>query len=182
MVSIIEPFIGIYNRDQSIFKDPSTLITLIRMNHLLLLLVQLVLCATQTTDMPPGCGELQTGHIIAPEWKHLFVTGRNLTCIYNNPTCEDELVKMTMLYLEQIEELERAVDDNRFRSLDAVWELYLCGGPIHLKQIPFNKFISAFDWNSDDVHSFYSIINKTRNVWDRLVAELEILAESDTII
>uniref|UniRef100_A0A1B6LQQ4 Uncharacterized protein n=1 Tax=Graphocephala atropunctata TaxID=36148 RepID=A0A1B6LQQ4_9HEMI len=176
---LIRPFTDIYNRGQRMF---STLITLIRMFHLVLLLYRLVLCLTQTTDPPPGYGELQKGHIIAPEWDSLFAAGRNLTFIYKNPTSEDELFRTSLFYQAQIEELERAVDDNRFRSLDAVWELYLNGGPLHFRQIPFDKFISAFDWNSDDVHRYYSIINKTRNVWDRLVAELEILAESDTII
>lgn len=150
----------------------------------LLLDTLLWLSAQDVTDPPPGVGVYHRNFIIAPEWETLFIAGQNLTMFYKNQSygSGDELIATAAFYLDEIRELENAVDDNRFRSLDAVWQVYLNGGPLHLKQIPYDKFISAYNWSSESINKYFSIIDRTRRIWTRLVEELEILMESQIVI
>lgn len=142
------------------------------------------LSAQDVTDSPPGVGDDHGKFIIAPEWETLFMAGKNLTMFYKNQSygSGNELIATAGVYLDEIIELEKAVDDNRFRSLDAVWEVYLNGGPSHLKQIPYDKFIRSYNWGSEEINNYFSLVDRTRRVWRFLVEELEILMESQIVI
>uniref|UniRef100_A0A1B6HRR3 Uncharacterized protein n=1 Tax=Homalodisca liturata TaxID=320908 RepID=A0A1B6HRR3_9HEMI len=153
----------------------------------LLVLLHVPLYVTQqVAEPPPGCGVYHTNFTITPQWEKLFSAGRNLTMFYKNPSRGygpgHEMVRTAMIYLEQMEELEQAVDENRSTALDAVWELYLCGGPLHLRQIPYGEFIRIFKWDSTDIDEYFTLINQTRKIWNRLVEELQRIADPDLII
>lgn len=145
-----------------------------------------VLPSPPVADPAPGCGVYHTNFTIAPKWEKLFSTGQNLTMFYKNPMCGygygHELVRTAMIYLEELEELEEDVETNRPLALDAAWELYLCGGPRHLNQIPYMEFVKLFNWNSDDVDEYFTLIHGTRRVWNNILEELQRTADPDLIV
>lgn len=151
---------------------------------MLLLVALLWLSMQEVTDPLPGVGVDHKKLIVGPEWQGLFEAGRNLTMFYKNQSYGDGdmLFTTASFYLSELKELENAVDDNKFRSLDAVWQIYLDGGPLHLNQIPYEKFISAYKWKSEAIDKYFSIIDHTRRIWGNLVEELQILFESDMVL
>lgn len=156
------------------------------------LVIATFICSSEAAVLPrppdpqAGCGMKYKNFTVTLQWEKLFAAGRNLTVFYENPTCGygpgHELVRTAMIYLEQLEYLETAVDENRPHAMDAVWALYLCGGPRHLNQIPYGEFVKHFNWNSNDIDEYYTLIHATRRIWKRLFDELERTAEPDLIV
>jgi len=148
-----------------------------------LILLQTGICSAQ---QPREVPHFFTNHTVPPEWERLISAGKNLTLFYKNVSRSygpgHEIVRTAMIYLDEIEKLEEAVLLNLKGAMDAVWEIYLCGGPLHIKQIPYKEFIDTFNWNDEDISEYFTLIDGTRRIWNKLLEELERLAPPDLII
>lgn len=141
----------------------------------------------QELDPPPGCGVYHQNFTIAPQWERLFSAGKNLTILYKHPSRGygpgHEMVRTAHIFLEELEKLENEFTvENRVPATDAAWELYICGGPLHIRQIPYDEFVRLFNWDSTDIDEYATIIDDTRRSWSNILEELERIAPTDIII
>jgi hypothetical protein len=101
----------------------------------------------------------------------------NLTAVYKDPghVFGEDLLRTAVFYLDELMELEEALQDKKEheRAIQVLSELVEKGGPQHIKDVPYKKFIDTYNWSSKEIDDLARYIEMTSETWGRLVKMAE---------
>lgn len=85
-----------------------------------------------------------------------------------------ELASGLYKYLEQIEDIEKLVDENEKIGFDIIKEVKMEGGPKPLQNIPWKKLQEDYKWDELDIKEARFYVNHIKNIWDKLKGKVDI--------
>lgn len=90
--------------------------------------------------------------------------------IYKNPSSSStsKLLMYAFFYLDELFKLEEGIEEKKEECRVFLKKFYSEGGPQHIDNIPWGKFMEELKWTGSDVSEYENVINKTKRSWSDL--------------